>query len=69
MGEKVIIEYSDDRSLSAEILAKSLAKDGVPVEMVKREGRGILLFRLNNVIYREEDFPYLVARVSRKRRW
>ena len=67
-GEKVVVEYSDDKELSAEILAKALMKDGVPVEMVKRRGRGILVFKLNNVLYREDEYPYLVARVSRKRR-
>ncbi len=67
-GEKVVVEYSDDKELSAEILAKALMKDGVPVEMVKRRGRGILVFKLNDVLYREDEYPYLVARVSRKRR-
>ncbi|MCE4619794.1 MAG: hypothetical protein F7C33_02095 [Desulfurococcales archaeon] len=66
--EKVVVEYSDDKELSAEILAKALMKDGVPVEMVKRRGRGILVFKLNDVLYREDEYPYLVARVSRKRR-
>jgi len=67
-GEKVVVEYTDDKELSAEILAKALMKDGVPVEMVKRRGRGILVFKLNDVLYREDEYPYLVARVSRKRR-
>ncbi len=67
-GEKVVVEYSDDKELSAEILAKALIKDGVPVEMVKRRGRGILVFKLNDVLYREDEYPYLVARVSRRRR-
>ncbi len=67
-GEKVVVEYSDDKELSAEILAKALMKDGVPVEMVKRRGRGILVFKLNDVLYREDEYPYLVARVSRRRR-
>ena len=67
--EPVIIEYSEDRVLSAEILAKALMKDGVPVEMVKRRGRGILVFKLNDVLYREDEYPYLVARVSPRRRW
>ena len=66
--EPVIIEYSEDRELSAEILAKALMKDGVPVEMVKRRGRGILVFKLNDVLYREDEYPYLVARVSPRRR-
>lgn len=68
MQGRVVVEYTEDKELSAEILAKALMKDGVHVDMVKREGRGILVFKLNDVLYREDEYPYLVARVSPRRR-
>ena len=63
--DKIIVEYSEDKELSASILAGALEKDGVPVEYRKVKGRGLLIFKLRNLSYREEEYPYLVAKIRR----
>jgi len=66
--DKIIVEYSEDKEISASTLASALEKDGISVEMRKRKGRGLLLFKLNNLTYKEEEYPYLVAKISKRNR-
>ena len=67
--DRIVVEYSEDRELSASTLARALEKEGVSIEMKKIRGRGLLLFKLNNLIFREEEYPYLVARIIEKEKY
>lgn len=62
---KVVIVYSEDRALSAEVLGKALAHSrhtDAEVEYRKAEGRNLLEFWLDGIIrYREDEYPLLVA--------
>ncbi len=68
-SDKIVVEYSEDRELSASTLARALEKEGVSIEMKKIRGRGLLLFKLNNLTFKEEEYPFLVARVMKREKY
>lgn len=63
MEDKIIVEYSEDKALKAASLSYPLKDKGLRIEMRRVSGKGVLLFKINKLFYREEDYPYMVARV------
>ncbi len=67
MARRLVIAYSPDRALTAEVLGKAIQHGrkqvSVDVEYVEVEGRGILYFRFDGLRYEEDEFPYIVAQL------
>ena len=60
MTARVVVEYSRDMAVEAAILGGVLAKKGVKVEYRGREGKRLLVFRVNGHSYTMEKYPELV---------
>ena len=63
---RLVIEYSLDKFSKAVVFRSVFARLGYPrVEMKRVDGSRVLRIHWGSLVFYEEDFPYLVARISR----
>ena len=63
---RLVIEYSLDKFSKAVVFRSVFARLGYPrVELRRVDSPGTLRIFWGDLVFYEEDFPYLVARISR----
>lgn len=66
VNDEIIVEYSEDKYAKAKTLSQALKRKGYRVRYKRVDGKGVLLFKINKLFYKESDYPYMVAMLMKR---